>query len=174
MQTFIFIVLGVLIVGLMYLMKSVFNNRLFDAIRAQNPVLVRTLLSVPSYRNSQWPAGLTPLMAAARTGNVEVVDLLLAAGYDVNASNAVGITALMIASRQGHFDVVLQLVEAGADLTKTSHAGSSAASLARKYGHHEIALLLERYSPLTREHRNNREVPIFERPYERTQATQTL
>ena len=61
--------------------------------------------------------GETPLMSAARSGDVDSVERLLAAGAEVNAAERErGQTALMWAAAQGHADVVRVLAAAGADL----------------------------------------------------------
>ena len=57
----------------------------------------------------------TPLIRAARMGNVEIVRLLLAAHADVHARMTSGETALSEAIRGGHDEVVALLRAAGAD-----------------------------------------------------------
>ena len=60
--------------------------------------------------------GLTPLMRASGTGQLEEVRSLLKAGADVNAKlDSLGLTALMMAAGAGHLEVVKVLLEAGAD-----------------------------------------------------------
>jgi hypothetical protein len=57
----------------------------------------------------------TPLIRAARMGNVELVRVFLAAKADVHAATKDGATALSEAIRGGHEDVVALLRAAGAD-----------------------------------------------------------
>ena len=57
----------------------------------------------------------TPLIRAARMGNVELVRVLLAAHADVHARMTSGATALSEAIRGGHDEVVALLRAAGAD-----------------------------------------------------------
>ncbi len=59
-------------------------------------------------------AGRTPLMIAARTGNVAVVKLLLAKGADVHARDATGKSALQLAEEAKNAQVVDLLKQAGA------------------------------------------------------------
>ena len=57
-------------------------------------------------------SGFTPLMFAARSGDLELTRLLLDSGADVNTSAADGSTALLVATVRGH--LALAGVPAGA------------------------------------------------------------
>ena len=59
--------------------------------------------------------GSTPLLFAARVGDVESARLLLAAGADANDSLPDGISALVLAAHSGHGQVAALLLEKGAD-----------------------------------------------------------
>jgi ankyrin repeat protein len=59
--------------------------------------------------------GSTPLMFAARVGDVESVRVLLAAGADANDALPDGTSALVMAAHSGHGDVAAVLLENGAD-----------------------------------------------------------
>ncbi len=59
--------------------------------------------------------GSTPLLFAARVGDVESARLLLAAGADVNDSLPDGTSALVEAAHSGQQDVGILLLEKGAD-----------------------------------------------------------
>ena len=59
--------------------------------------------------------GSTPLLFAARVGDVESAKLLLAAGADPNDSLADGTSALVLAAHSGHGNVGAALLEKGAD-----------------------------------------------------------
>ena len=61
---------------------------------------------------------LTPLMVAAREGNVEVARLLVSAGADVNAVAGDGKTALAMAIFNGNYDFASLLVDSRADVNK--------------------------------------------------------
>jgi ankyrin repeat protein len=64
--------------------------------------------------------GMTPLMHAARAGNIGVVTVLLDNGSPVNAQATTGSvakwTALSFAAAEGHVDIVKLLLERGADI----------------------------------------------------------
>ena len=59
--------------------------------------------------------GSSPLLFAARSGDVESVRLLLRAGADANDALADGLPALTLAAYSGHGDVAAVLLEGGAD-----------------------------------------------------------
>ena len=59
--------------------------------------------------------GSTPLLFAARSGDVESARLLLAAGADVDDSGADGNPALVVAAPGGHGSLAALLLRAGAD-----------------------------------------------------------
>jgi ankyrin repeat protein len=69
-------------------------------------------------RGTAWVdyGGFTPLLFAAREGEVEAAKYLLAAGADVNDTAADGSTALAVAAFSGQSAVAQLLVEYGADL----------------------------------------------------------
>ena len=53
---------------------------------------------------------MTPLISAAKAGNVEVLQMLLKSGADVNQTNQNGYTALMIAVLLEREDCVIELL----------------------------------------------------------------
>jgi ankyrin repeat protein len=61
---------------------------------------------------------LTPLMLAAREGNIELGRILIGAGADVNAAAGDGKTALALAIFNGNYGVASFLVDSKADVNK--------------------------------------------------------
>jgi ankyrin repeat protein len=59
--------------------------------------------------------GFTPLLFAARTGNVDAARMLLEAGVDVNETKPDGASALVVAAHSAQEKVALFLLEKGAD-----------------------------------------------------------
>ena len=59
--------------------------------------------------------GSTPLLFAARTGDVDTARALVDAGADVNDIAGAGTSALVIAAHSGHSALAIYLVEQGAD-----------------------------------------------------------
>ena len=88
---------------------------------------------------------LTPLTAAAGSGQTNLVKLLLAAGADVNAKSNVGFldirTPLMVAAESGSAEIVHILLEAGADVN-VSIEGRTALDFAMKNKHANVVDLL--------------------------------
>jgi uncharacterized protein len=70
--------------------------------------------------------GLTPLLFAAREGNIETVKLLLAAGAPVGQESQGDHTApMLMAAINGHFDIAKLLLEKGASPNQMSDAGAT-------------------------------------------------
>ena len=59
--------------------------------------------------------GFTPLMFAAREGDIESAGLLLAAGANVNDTTPPGTSAMVVAAHSGHGTLAALLLEHGAD-----------------------------------------------------------
>ena len=79
----------------------------------------------PDYNRSIPHGGNTPLMFAARVGDLESARLLLAAGANVNDEDAWGVSVLVLAAHSGFRDVVQLLLDKGAD-PNSSKAGFTA------------------------------------------------
>jgi ankyrin repeat protein len=70
--------------------------------------------------------GLTPLLFAAREGNLQSVVTLLKAGADINqVSKGDQTSPLLMATLNGHFDIALMLLEKGADPKLASEANAT-------------------------------------------------
>jgi uncharacterized protein len=87
------------------------NGRGFEG---RTPVANRTDPKTEEFA-SGW---LTPLMLAAREGDVELVGVLLKAGADVNAVSGDGKTALALAIFNGNYDAASLLVDSKADVNR--------------------------------------------------------
>ncbi len=108
------------------------------AARQGHADLLRRLLGIgvdPDDPRHAVNAGETPLLAAARSGQVEAVDVLLDAGANVDAQETWnGQSALMWAAAEGHAAVVARLIERGADINVRSNSGASALLFAARKG----------------------------------------
>ena len=72
--------------------------------------------------HKQW-GGLTPLLFAAREGNLETVKALLDAGADVNQTSEYGWTALLVATHNRFYQLGVYLLEHGADPNIANEGG---------------------------------------------------
>ena len=79
----------------------------------------------PDYNRAIQYGNNTPLMFAARVGDLGSAKLLVASGANVNDQDARGISVLVLAAHSGFRDVVEFLLEAGAD-PNSSTAGFTA------------------------------------------------
>ena len=98
-------------------------------VAARSTVFTETVKTIPTYANYGLPCvprdecyitevesgGFTPLLFAARVGDVASARLLVAAGADVNETAPDGASALAIAAFSGHGAVAALLLDHGAD-----------------------------------------------------------
>ncbi len=91
-------------------------------IRARSRIYIQTVVNEQTQRagreelNYDVPrGGSTPLLFAARNGDVESAKLLLAAGADANDSLPDGTSALVVAAHSGQGNVAAVLLDKGAD-----------------------------------------------------------
>ncbi len=78
--------------------------------------------------------GYSPLMFAARQGDIDTARLLLDRGADVNAESGADGSALVIASAAGHEDLALLLLDAGASPGSVDAGGVTALHYALRDG----------------------------------------
>ena len=120
-------------------------TRLIDAIQRGDRAAARRLLAAaPGVARERGPAGSTPLMFAALSGDVQLARDLLRASADPNAANHAGATALIWAVEHG--DVVRVLLDAGANPNASSGLGRAPLTLAAMQARSEpvVRLLLDR------------------------------
>lgn len=85
----------------------------------------------------------TPLVDAARRGEVELVRSMLDDGADVNAAQGDGMTALHASAEGGHVEIARLLIAAGADLDAETRIGHyTPLHLAGRGGHGHVVLAL--------------------------------
>src|SRR5690606_22854821 len=117
---------------------------LLRAVKAGNAEDVRELLKTGgpdcTYRGDGEPR--SPLVAAARNGDLAIGKLLIDAGADVEFHAAGDETPLMAASAHGHLDFVKQLLARNADVNKKLGGDGSALLVASREGHLETVKYL--------------------------------
>jgi ankyrin repeat protein len=105
-----------------------------DVTRATRPSVDR----VPNdCRICEWkssPGGFTPLMFAARAGDVDTARYLLEAGADINEATAEYGNPLVIAAASGHEDLAVFLLESGGDPESRDENGVTALHHAHQNG----------------------------------------
>ncbi|GKY92051.1 hypothetical protein MPSEU_000176600 [Mayamaea pseudoterrestris] len=94
--------------------------------------------------------GISPLIAAASEGHLEVVQALLAAKASIDATDKDGTNALMAASARGHLLIVKELLEAGAQMDVQNADGHTALMFAYN-GKNQVETLWDRYSQFAKE-----------------------
>jgi uncharacterized protein len=96
----------------------------------------------PTLANAADDDGETPLMHAAKYGQVQAVRVLLAAGARSEVKCRGGGTALMMASAFGYADVTKTLLQAGAPVDAADENGVTALHFAVREGHASVVRLL--------------------------------
>ena len=84
----------------------------------------------------------TPLIWAARRGDIELVDALISAGAQLDLQDDEGDTAVMVGSAFGHTETAVALIIGGAQLDLQNDRGWTALMEASNGGHTETAVAL--------------------------------
>lgn len=130
------------------LLAVIFNDEdcrdLLRAVKASNPRKVAELLKTTdpncSYRADGEPR--SPLVAAARNGDLAIGKLLLAAKADVEYRASGDESPLMAAAQYGQLDFVKYLVAEGAKINRKLTGDGTALLVAAKGGHVEVVKYL--------------------------------
>jgi serine/threonine-protein phosphatase 6 regulatory ankyrin repeat subunit B len=116
---------------------------LYAAAELSDPTLAIKLLAAGADPNMGLLSGETPLMQAARRGNVAIVRALLSAKADPNAKEThYGHTALMAAISQRHAPVVEELLRGGAQVDLGARSGFTPLMYAAQQGDVDITRIL--------------------------------
>jgi ankyrin repeat protein len=97
-----------------------------------NPMLIEGFNNKPVAVNPE--GGYTPLMFAARTGDLDIARLLVDRGANVNEIHSAEGSALVIAAAEGHEDLAIYLLEHGADPNHADDGGMTALHFALRDG----------------------------------------
>lgn len=103
---------------------------LFNAILKSRTYMVESLLKNGIDVNVRNSDGMTPLMAAANVGNIEIIRMLLARGADMTVVNSLGERACDIAERAGHAEAA-NVLRAIANKVATKPTASGGGWLSR-------------------------------------------
>jgi ankyrin repeat protein len=110
------------------------DQRLIDAVRAQDRARAAALVKQGVSVNVTQPDGATALHWAVHWENVELADLLLNAKANVNVANDLGVTPLVMAATSGNARLIEKLLAAGADANAALESGETALMLASRAG----------------------------------------
>jgi ankyrin repeat protein len=91
------------------------QTALMWAVAERHAPVVRALLDGGADVHARSKGGFTPMLFAARAGDVAVAELLRGAGANVADTAADGGSALLVACVRGHLDLARFLLEHGAD-----------------------------------------------------------
>ena len=122
------------------------GSELADAAREGNAASVRTLIESAAGGELDSPGrdGMTPLLWAAQTNDLEIARMLLSAGADANLGNRYGITPLWLAATNRSPALVALLLEHGAEAAAGLPHGETPLMAAARSGDAEsIQLLLD-------------------------------
>ena len=107
---------------------------LIEAVKAQDPDAVRTILAEGAAVDAPQPDGATALHWAAYRDDPVMADLLIAAGADVNVANELGATPLWLAADNGSAGMVKRLLDAGANSNVSLPEGETPIMTASRTG----------------------------------------
>ena len=129
--------------------SSVVNNAIVSRRVAPPPAaapkVTVALRAVPPVTERFCPDHSTPLMAAARDGDIAAVRRLVNDGTNVDATDRLGYTALYYAVSTGNKEIGEALILAGAeiDLAGTTGVRQTLGAWAKRYGQEKLAEELE-------------------------------
>jgi ankyrin repeat protein len=117
---------------------------IFKAIKSGDANEVMRLLNTnPSLLEgvNVWAAQMTPLIHAARAGQLEIVKLLTGKGADIHATTSYAETALHCAAAHGHEEVVAYLLDNGAQASQLDYNGNTPLMLAVRVGRPRVVVV---------------------------------
>ena len=143
------------------------SKHLLSAVGEGDLECVRKWSEIGANINAKDASGKTPLILAAKVGNLALVKFLLASGMDMkigqtaigslaNYKFAGGRTPLMWAAANGHTKVLQHLLDNKANIAARSTTYRCALQEAITCGHNDIAIsLIQQGSPITNQMTNN-------------------
>jgi ankyrin repeat protein len=124
--------------------RSRHETALMWAVAWQHADVAQVLLKHGADVRARSVNGFTPLLFAARDGDIESTRLLLGAGADLNEAAPDGTTPLLAAAHNARTDIVALLLERGANPNVSDSVGFTAlhASVWRRVGQVSLVQLL--------------------------------
>lgn len=115
---------------------------LATAVSQGNPEIVDLILAVGVDPNEPTSGGVTPLMVAARRGDLKLVQRLVQAGAELDLQDHQRRTALMYAIEHRHPDVVEWLLDQGADPNLRDDHARTALGYAQRQKLEQVVVML--------------------------------
>lgn len=118
--------------------------QLFDAVRANDPVLIESLIDSGADVNATAEAGLTPMLVLASLGtaSAECARILIEGGADIGIHHGSVGSMLHMAASVGNTGVIRALIDAGACIDSRNKDKETPLHLAARHGHAEMAKAL--------------------------------
>ncbi len=110
------------------------NLPVVDAVKANDPVALETLVKSGADVKASQPDGTTALHWAAYRDDEKAAEILIRAGADVKAANRYGVTPLSLACTNGNAAFIQRLLKAGADPNTSLPGGETALMTAARTG----------------------------------------
>jgi ankyrin len=117
-------------------------------VRARSDTWTQVMAVPPhgllEYNRSIPHGGDTPLMFAARVGDLDSAKLLVTAGANVNDADAWGVSAMVLAAHSGYRELVVYLLEKGADPNSAAAGFTALHEAIMRRDEQMVAALLDR------------------------------
>lgn len=124
------------------LFRKELNERLLDAVKNDDPFLVKLFINLGANINYSGRYGTTPLLEAVERDNLNMARLLINLKADVNQVNNEEENPLYIAicshSNKNHATIAKLLLAQGADLNKRASSGLTPYNVAEKCGSEKV------------------------------------
>ncbi len=121
------------------------NYNLILAVDRADTISVKLLLNRGANVDANTFEGVTSLMYASESGNLDLVKILVESGADLNKKPVNGATALIVAAQKNYYDIAEYLVGKKAELNIKDEEGVTALHYAAAYNNFDIMDMLVFY-----------------------------
>jgi ankyrin repeat protein len=118
------------------------NYNLLLAVDKADTLSIKLLLDRGASVNTTTIDGVTPLMYAAESGNLNIVKLLVDRGSDINKKPFIGASALIMAAKKNYYEIAEYLVSKKANLNIRDDEGVTAVHYAAAFNNFDVMDML--------------------------------
>jgi uncharacterized protein len=118
------------------------NYNLILAVDKEDTISIKLLLDRGANVNSTTVEGVTPLMYACESGNLDIVKLLVERGADLNKIPYTGPSALIAATKKNFYEIAEYLVGKKANLNIRDDEGITAVNYAAAFNNYDVMDML--------------------------------